>query len=190
MAGIHEYSDKAQQGVDSRLPGRGSDGRWILYFASSAESVGRYRSDDTRIRWPGIWRSPDPFSSSWHQRLVIASNKTSVHGAMSSLCISSPAVPRGLDGPMDLEQRRPLTGELQETCTPPETPESLRNSAPRFSVRVRGFRGRSQRTGLPGQSVSGQRNRTSDRCVTFMASVQPRISSVQLTTLEPMPCLS
>ena len=122
MAGIHEYSDKAQQGVDSRLPGRGSDGRWILYFASSAESVGRYRSDDTRIRWPGIWRSPDPFSSSWHQRLVIASNKTSVHGAMSSLCISSPAVPRGLDGPMDLEQRRPLTGELQETCTPRPRP--------------------------------------------------------------------
>ena len=74
----------------------------------------------------------------------------------------------------------------------PGSPESPRNPASQFFVRIRGLpgRGRSQRTGLPGQPVSGQRSRTSDRRVTFVASVRRYISSVQLTTYEPMPCLS
>ena len=88
--------------------------------------------------------------------------------AMSHLCIATPSAPCILDGSKHLEQRRPLTGELQETCTPPpearKVSKAPRNPAPRLSVRV------PQRTGLPGQPVSGRRGRTWDRRVTFMAS--------------------
>ena len=84
------------------------------------------------------------------------------------LCIATPPSPRVLNRPNILEQRRPLTGELQETCTPPpearKVSKAPRNPAPRLSVRV------PQRTGLPGQPVSGRRGRTWDRRVTFMAS--------------------
>ena len=120
---------------------------------------------------PGSLRSPDPLSRSWHHRLEIASHKTnkaSVHGAMPHLCFETPSAPCILDGSKHLEQRRPLTGELQETCTPPpearKVSKAPRNPAPRLSVRV------PQRTGLPGQPVSGRRGRTWDRRVTFMAS--------------------
>ncbi|HCD34715.1 MAG TPA: hypothetical protein DER01_20065 [Phycisphaerales bacterium] len=47
------------------------------------QKCGLVPCDDAMICWPGSFRSPDPLSSSWHQRLQVDSaktNKASVEG--------------------------------------------------------------------------------------------------------------
>ena len=67
--------------------------------------------------------------------------------AMSHLCIATPSAPCVVDGSKDLEQRRPLTGELQETCTPRPRPrmpgkfESPTEPSPAIFCPCPGFRG-------------------------------------------------
>ena|GEM_PF-7095907 len=67
------------------------------------------------------------------------------------LCIATPPSPRVLNRPNILEQRRPLTGELQETCTPryrkPGKFEKPHGTQPRDFLSVSGVSGVSGASG-------------------------------------------